>query len=520
MAHRAHATTAPAPPGRLDLPVEGMSCASCAARVERSLNGLEGVDASVNYATGTASVAFDPALADPARLVEAVERAGYRVRPPEEAADAAGEEDERGPGRRLAVSALLSLPVLLVSMIPALRFEGWEWIALALAAPVVLWGGWPFHRAAWAGLRRRAASMDTLISLGTLAALGWSAVVVLSGADADVYLEVAAVVTTFLLAGRWLEARAKRRAGAALAGLLELGAKEASLLDEDGSERRVPAAALQVGDRILVRPGERIAADGVVEAGASTVDCLAADRRERPRRGRAGRRGGRRGDQRRRAPGGARNARRRRHGPGADRPPGDRGAVGEGPRPAPRRPRLCGLRARRDRPGRRHPCGLARGRRRRRRGVHRRGRRADRRLPLRPGAGHAGRAAGRHRPRGPARDPDPRARSAGVNAPRRHRPAGQDGHGDRRRDGPRRGRGGRRSRRRRGAAPRRRAGGGLGAPDREGDRRGRPGRGRGPAGPGGLRQPRGPRRRGGGRGPQRRRGPAGAARGPGAGAGR
>ncbi|HEX2504487.1 MAG TPA: cation-translocating P-type ATPase, partial [Miltoncostaeaceae bacterium] len=248
-----------------------MTCASCAARVERSLNELDGVEASVNVATETATVAFDPARVAPAQLVEAVDRAGYRPRPPD-----AGDEPPKGSGGlglRLAVSAALSLPVLLVSMIPSLQFDGWEWAALALAAPAVLWGGWPFHRAAWAGLRHGAATMDTLISLGTLAALGWSAVVVLSGADEDVYLEVAAVVTTFLLAGRWLEARAKRRAGAALAALLEMAPGEASLLGEDGRERRVPAADLRVGDRFLVRPGERIATDGIVEAGVSAVDA-------------------------------------------------------------------------------------------------------------------------------------------------------------------------------------------------------------------------------------------------------
>ena len=270
MTHREPTVSLPALPERLDLPIEGMTCASCAARVARSLNGLEGVDASVNLATETATVAFDPGRIDPARLVEAVEATGYRARLP--GAGEPGREGDGGLGRRLAVSAALSLPVLLVSMIPALRFGGWEWAALALAAPVVLWGGWPFHRAAWAGLRHRAASMDTLISLGTLAALGWSATVVLSGADAEVYLEVATVVTTFLLAGRWLEARAKRRAGAALTALLELGAKEASLLGEDGSERQVPVAELRVGDRFLVRPGERIATDGVVEAGSSAID--------------------------------------------------------------------------------------------------------------------------------------------------------------------------------------------------------------------------------------------------------
>jgi Cu+-exporting ATPase len=259
-----------ATPARLELPIGGMTCASCAARVERSLIEVEGVvDASVNSATERAAVVYDPARVDRGRLVEAVEGAGYDVGPGAAADDAAGPLR-----RRLAVSALLSLPVLLLSMIPALRFDGWELAALALAAPVVFWGGWPFHRAALAGLRHGAATMDTLISLGTLAAYGWSLAAVLApGAGEDLYLEVAAVVTTFLLAGRFLEARAKRRAGAALAALLELGAKEASLLDERGVERRVPVAALRVGDRFLVRPGERIATDGVVVAGASAVDA-------------------------------------------------------------------------------------------------------------------------------------------------------------------------------------------------------------------------------------------------------
>ena len=259
---------------RLELLIEGMTCASCAARVRRSLSGLDGVDGvSVNYATETATVTFDGGRVDRARLVEAVEGAGYRARPPGKAEGHAHEHAGDGLGLRLAVSALLTLPVLLVSMIPALRFDGWEVAALALAAPVVLWGGWPFHRAALAGARHLAAGMDTLISLGTLAALGWSAAVVASGADQEVYLEVASVVTVFLLAGRWLEARAKRRAGAALTALLELGAKEASLLDADGRERRVPVEELRVGDRFLVRPGERIATDGVVEAGSSAIDA-------------------------------------------------------------------------------------------------------------------------------------------------------------------------------------------------------------------------------------------------------
>jgi len=254
-------------PERLELPISGMTCASCAARVEKGLNRLDGVEASVNYATETASVAFDPGRIVPESLVEAIEQAGYGALLPE--------PDPTAPlRRRLVVSAVLSLPVLLMSMIPALQFDGWQWLALALATPVVFWGGQPFHRAAWANLRHGAATMDTLISLGTLAAWGWSLVVlvVLGAGDDHVYLEVASVVTTFLLAGRYFEVRAKRRAGGALRALLELGAKEASLLDDEGAERRVPTAELAVGDRFVVRPGERIATDGVVEEGASAVD--------------------------------------------------------------------------------------------------------------------------------------------------------------------------------------------------------------------------------------------------------
>jgi Cu+-exporting ATPase len=285
------------PEGRLDLPITGMTCASCAARVEKRLNRLDGVEASVNYATETASVAFDPSRVAPERLVEAVEQAGYGARLPAAPgavpAEGAGADDPAASLRtRFLVSAALSLPVLLISMVPALQFDNWQWVVLQLATPVVLWGAWPFHRAAWANLRHGAATMDTLVSLGTLAAWGWSVVALLwlgagdpdmrmpfewviePGAGADhVYLEVAAVVTTFLLAGRWFEARAKRRAGAALRSLLELGAKEASVLDDDGGERRVPVAALAVGDRFVVRPGERIATDGVVTEGASAVDA-------------------------------------------------------------------------------------------------------------------------------------------------------------------------------------------------------------------------------------------------------
>jgi Cu+-exporting ATPase len=272
-----------------------MTCASCAARIDKRLNRLEGVAASVNYATERATVTFDPERVAPEDLVAAVAAAGYEARLPAPAAPDRPEEPEEQPDRplrrRVVLSAALSVPVLVLSMVPALQFDHWQWLALQLATPVVVWGAWPFHRAAWANLRHATATMDTLVSMGVLAAWGWSVValfalgagepgmtmgldlVIDSGAAADhIYLEVAAVVTTFLLAGRWFEARAKRRAGAALRALLELGAREASVLDASGAERPVPVEALSVGDRFVVRPGERVATDGVVEEGASAVD--------------------------------------------------------------------------------------------------------------------------------------------------------------------------------------------------------------------------------------------------------
>jgi P-type Cu+ transporter len=281
---------------QIELPITGMTCASCANRIERKLNKLDGVTASVNYATEKASVEFDGAAVAPDRLVEAVEAAGYQAQlpatdRPEERPDE-GEPDPSAPLRqRLIVSAVLSLPVLLVSMIPGLQFDNWQWLALNLATPVVLWGAWPFHQAAWANLKHGTATMDTLVSLGVLAAWLWSLYALFigdagmpdmrmgfdlipeAGAGADeIYLEVASVVTTFILAGRYFEARAKRRAGSALKALLELGAKDVAVLDADGGERRLPIAELQVGDRFLVRPGEKVATDGVVEEGSSAVD--------------------------------------------------------------------------------------------------------------------------------------------------------------------------------------------------------------------------------------------------------
>src|SRR5919106_816631 len=279
-----------------ELEISGMTCASCANRIERKLNKMDGVTATVNYATEKARVDFPEGL-DPADLVRTVEQAGYGAALPRPArADTdLGEEEADDPTRslrqRLVVSALLTVPVIAMAMVPAWQFTNWQWLSLTLAAPVVVWGGWPFHRAAWVNLRHGASTMDTLISMGTLAALGWSLYALFigdagmtgmtmgfdlipeqGGGNDDIYLEVAAVVTTFVLAGRYFESRAKRRAGAALEALVELGARDASVLDPDGSERLVPVELLQVGDRFLVRPGEKVATDGIVEDGRSAID--------------------------------------------------------------------------------------------------------------------------------------------------------------------------------------------------------------------------------------------------------
>lgn len=282
-----------------DLQIEGMTCSSCANRIERRLNKLEGVEATVNYATEAARVIAPPTVTRE-ELVAQVEAAGYHVAEPQPpagsgaAAPTGGHHHDDAPEdelrTRLLICSALSLPVLVMAMVPAAQFEHWQWISLTLASPVVIWGGWPFHRAAWANARHGAATMDTLISVGTLAAYAWSLYALLftmagddgmqmgfdlmpsqgSGAD-EIYLETASVVVTLIVAGRWFEARAKRRSGAALKALLELGAKDASVL-RDGSEVRVPAADLVVGDRFVVRPGEKIATDGLVIEGASAVD--------------------------------------------------------------------------------------------------------------------------------------------------------------------------------------------------------------------------------------------------------
>ncbi|MEU9989616.1 heavy metal translocating P-type ATPase [Streptomyces sp. NPDC048045] len=283
----------------VELLIGGMTCASCAARVEKKLNRMDGVSATVNFATQKAKVSYAESVRV-ADLIATVVKTGYTAEeppPPEPEPDiAAGESSEQDPElaalrHRLLVSALLAVPVVLLAMVPAAQFDNWQWLSLTLAAPVVAWGGWPFHRAAWTNARHGAATMDTLVSVGTLAAFGWSLWALFFG-DAGmpgmhdefrftvsrmdgasvIYLEVAAGVVALILLGRYLEARSKRRAGAALRALMELGAKDVAVL-RAGREERVPVSALAVGDRFVVRPGEKIATDGTVVEGVSAVDA-------------------------------------------------------------------------------------------------------------------------------------------------------------------------------------------------------------------------------------------------------
>ncbi|MCZ4496501.1 MAG: copA [Thermoleophilia bacterium] len=256
-----------------DLRIEGMTCAACAQRVERSLGSVDGVAAHVNFATGIAHVEHGHDV-DVATLVDRVDHAGYDAH----VHDTGGgghvhhEEDPRGLRLRLLVAIPLTLPIVLLMFATALRFEGWELVALALGTPVALWCAAPFHRTALRSARHRAANMDTLVSMGVLAAWSWSAVSLLLLGGKDSYVEVAAVTTTLLLAGRVLEARARTSAGDAIRSLLELATKSARVLGDDGTEREVEPGALRVGDRLVVRPGERIATDGIIDQGASAID--------------------------------------------------------------------------------------------------------------------------------------------------------------------------------------------------------------------------------------------------------
>ncbi|NKR55346.1 heavy metal translocating P-type ATPase [Rhodococcus hoagii] len=292
-------TTADLTTGRSDtieLAIGGMTCASCAARVEKKLNKIEGVTATVNYATEKAKIAFPEGVSTD-DLVTAVQNAGYTATlPTPPSADESGPTDDPRDREltalrtRLIVSAILSVPVIAMAMVPALQFDNWQWLSLTIAAPVIVWAGLPFHRAAWTNLRHGTATMDTLISLGTTAAFAWSLYALFFGTAgtpgmkhafeltvdrmdgaANIYLEVAAGVITFVLAGRYFEAKSKRTAGAALRALLELGAKEVSVL-RDGVESRIPADQLRVDDLFVVRPGEKVATDGVVVEGNSAVD--------------------------------------------------------------------------------------------------------------------------------------------------------------------------------------------------------------------------------------------------------
>ncbi|MFF0740777.1 heavy metal translocating P-type ATPase [Streptomyces sp. NPDC004111] len=302
--------SAPSPeaaaPAHVELAIGGMTCASCAARIEKKLNRMEGVEATVNYATEKAKIAYDGDSTEVADLIATVVKTGYSAKEPAPVKPAAanpaaadgGTEDEEDDDpalvslrQRLITAVLLAVPVVAMAMIPALQFEYWQWLSLTLAAPVVTYAAWPFHRAAWTNARHGAATMDTLISVGTSAAFLWSLwalffgtagmpgmthpfelTIARSDGAGNIYLEAAAGVTAFILAGRYFEARSKRKAGAALKALLQLGAKNVTLL-RDGEEVTVPTSELKPGDRFLVRPGEKIATDGKVVEGTSAVDA-------------------------------------------------------------------------------------------------------------------------------------------------------------------------------------------------------------------------------------------------------
>ena len=452
---------------RIELEIGGMTCASCANRIEKKLNRLDGVTASVNYATEKAVVSA-PAGFDAGALIAEVEKTGYTAALPQPPASAAADPEDReltSLRQRLIGAVVLSVPVIAMAMIPALQFTYWQWLSLALAAPVVVWAAWPFHRAAWINLRHGAATMDTLISIGVSAAFLWSLYALFFGGAgmpgmthvyewtvqpsdgaANIYLEVAAGVTMFVLAGRYFEVRSKRRAGAALRALLDIGAKDVAVLrDGDRGSHPDRGAAGRQRIRGAARREDRDRWRGRIGVvGSGRVD---GERGIGPRRGRRRRPGDRGDGERRRAPRGARDACGRRHAAGSDGAARPGRAVGQGERAAPRGPHLGRVRADRDRDRGRHARGVAaaglpargRGDRRRRRPHHR--------LPVRPRSCHPDGAAGRDRPRRAARHPDQGSGDPGVDAQGRHDRARQDRDGHdraddagRRRDGRRRSR--------------------------------------------------------------------------------
>jgi len=398
----------------IELQIGGMTCASCAMRIEKKLNKLDGVTAAVNYATEKATVTV-PAGYGPQELIAEVEKTGYTASLQQ---DETGQENQAPEltslRNRLVVAILLTTPVILMAMIPAWQFRHWQWLSLILATPVIVWAGQPFHAAAWANLKHGAATMDTLVSVGTLSAFLWSGYALFFGTAgepgmrhhfeltatrgdgaANIYLEVAAGVTLFVLAGRYFEKRSKRRAGTALRALLELGAKDVAVV-RNGAETRIPIDQLAVGDEFVVRPGEKIATDGIVVSGSSAVDASMITGESVPVEVAEG-------DA---VTGATVNAGRRTHPTGADGQACRSRPVGQGPGAAPRRPHLRSVRPYRHRDRGGHPGSVAGRRLSRHRRADGRSRGADHRLPMRARSGHPDRAVGRLGTRGATRRAD------------------------------------------------------------------------------------------------------------------
>ena len=420
---------------RVELVIEGMTCASCATRIEKKLNRLDGVAATVNFASEHAAVTFNPIHVRVNDLIGTIESAGYHAAMPK--ADNNDADPTKPYRRRLAIAVVLTVPLVLFAWVPAARPPVWEWVSFALATPVVFYAGWPFHRAAATNARHGAATMDTLISVGTLAAWVWSTVVLLAGMSASVYFDTAGAITALILLGRFFEARAKRRSGEAIRKLLELGSKDARVL-RDGVEVLVPAEALGVGELFVVRPGEKVATDGVVRSGTSAIDQSMLTGESVPVEvgpgdhvvGATINASGRLVVEATRV--GAETAAR------PDRPPRRRGADRQGASAAPRRSGLGRIRAGRDRRVGAHARRMARLRRHDDGRVYRRGRCPRHRMSLRTRTRDADRDHGRHGPRRPARHRDQRSRGPRTDPPGHLDRARQDRDHHRGQDGNRR----------------------------------------------------------------------------------